>query len=164
MAQSYGVAKLADDFADALREELDFRHEASHVESVAAALKPFPSPHVPVVVARHTTPRVLVMERLRGQPLSNLGSELAEFGQREITTLAPLLRPLPRHVDRVASQLQRGMLTTRVSLFSNPADVRVLERLLNKALLTVLGLGAVGLSILLIGTQTGPLFAERDLT
>ena len=342
IAQSYGVAKLADDFSDALREELDFRNEASHVESVAAALKPFPSLHVPGVIARYTTPRVLVMERLRGQPLSNLGSgrpagadaladalcasqiqammrgqrfhgdphqgnvlllddgrlgiidfgmtgkldafgrafvlemlvavrlqdpgllyealvtggsvdlgenrdeieralaaflaahagsamvsaealsdllrvtaelgialpeqasvmfraiatlmgtletlapgypfvervvdaagveaqatlmptSLAEFGQREITTLAPLLRRLPRHVDRVASQLHRGTLTTRVSLFSNPADVRVLERLLNKALLTVLGLGVVGLSILLIGTQTGPLFAERDL-
>lgn len=342
IAQSYGVAKLADDFADALRDELDFRNEARHVASVAAALSPFPSLHVPAVIEHHTTPRVLVMERLRGRPLSSLDGEhppgadaladalcasqvqammrgerfhgdphpgnvlllddgrlgiidlgmtgkldafgrafvlemlvavrlqdpgllyealvtggsvdlgdnrdeieralaafmaahagsalvspdaltdllrvtaqlgialpeqasvmframttlmgtletlspgypfvervvdmagvevqttlmptsLADLGQREMTTLAPILRRLPRHVDGVATQLQRGTLTTRVSLFSNPADVRVLERLVNKVLLTVLGLGVVGLSILLIGTQTGPVFAERDL-
>jgi ubiquinone biosynthesis protein len=89
-------------------------------------------------------------------------ASVGELLQREATTLAPFVRRLPRHVDRLATQLERGQLTTRVSLLSTPSDVRVLERLLNKALLVVLGLGTVGLAVLLIRTETGPVFGERD--
>jgi ubiquinone biosynthesis protein len=89
-------------------------------------------------------------------------TSVGELLQREATTLAPFVRRLPRHVDRIATQLERGQLTTRASLLSTPADVHVLERLLNKALLVVLGLGTVGLAILLIRTETGPVLGERD--
>jgi ubiquinone biosynthesis protein len=341
IAASYGVAALADDFAEALRLELDFRNEARDVAGVAAAVVDVDEIRVPAVLDQYTTPRVLVMERLHGRPVSecadepiadataladalcdsqlrammrgqrfhgdphpgnvlllddgrlglidfgmtgkldsfgrafvvellvairlrdpalmyealvtggavdlgenreqieralaafmaaHLGSSMisadamtellrltAELGialpdqasvmfraiatlvgtletlcpgypfvdrvsqaagvevragmmpasvgellQREATTLAPFVRRLPRHVDRLATQLERGQLTTRVSLLSTPSDVRVLERLLNKALLVVLGLGTVGLAVLLIRTETGPVFGERD--
>jgi ubiquinone biosynthesis protein len=341
IAASYGVAALADDFAEALRLELDFRNEARDVAGVAAAVADVDEIRVPAVLDQYTTPRVLVMERLHGRPVSecadepiadataladalcdsqlrammrgqrfhgdphpgnvlllddgrlglidfgmtgkldsfgrafvvellvairlrdpalmyealvtggavdlgenreqieralaafmaaHLGSSMisadamtellrltAELGialpdqasvmfraiatlvgtletlrpdypfvdrvsqaagvevragmmpasvgellQREATTLAPFVRRLPRHVDRLATQLERGQLTTRVSLLSTPSDVRVLERLLNKALLVVLGLGTVGLAVLLIRTETGPVFGERD--
>jgi ubiquinone biosynthesis protein len=340
IAASYGVAALADDFADALRRELDFRNEARDVAGVAAAVADVDEIRVPAVLEQYTTPRVLVMERLLGRPVSEGGDEpvphataladalcdsqlrammrgerfhgdphpgnvlllddgqlgLIDFGmtgkldsfgrafvvemlvairlrdpalmyealvtggavelgenreqveralatfmsahlgstmisadamtellrltaelgialpeqasvmfraiatlvgtletlcpgypfvdrvsqaagvemragmmptsvgellQREATTLAPFVRRLPRHVDRLASQLERGQLTTRISLLSTTSDVRVLERLLNKALLAVLGLGVVALAILLLRTETGPEFGEQ---
>lgn len=335
IASSYGVAQLADDFAEALRDELDFRNEARHVQEMADVVASYPQLHVPQVRDEFTTPRVLVMERLGGRPVAGLGDDrpanareladalclsqvramirgqrfhgdphpgnvlllddgrlglldfgmtgkldafgrafvlemlvairmsdpallyeamvtggsvdladsredverafaaflathvgsgmisedamtelarmtadlgialpgqasvmmrsvatlvgtletlspgypfidtlaeaagvemratlmprsLGELAQKEATALAPFLRRLPRHVDRVATQLERGQLTTRVSLFSTPTDVRVVERLVNKVLLTVLGLGITALSILLIRTQVGP--------
>jgi ubiquinone biosynthesis protein len=87
-------------------------------------------------------------------------TSVGELLQREAASLVPFARRVPRHVDRIATQLERGHLTTRVSLFSTPSDVRVLERLVNRALLVVLGLGIVAVSIMLIGTETGPVFAE----
>lgn len=342
VAKSYGVARLADDFADALRDELDFHNEARHVASIAEAVSTYEGIHVPQVFDAYTTPRVMVMERLDGRPLADVdgaalpnGRELADalcssqvqammrgqrfhgdphpgnilvladgrlglidfgmtgkldsFGrafvlemlaairlqdpalmyealvtggavdlgenreqieramaafmaahlgstmisadaltelmrvtadlgialpdqaavmfravatlvgtletlspafpfvdamadaagveirakmmptsmaelmQREATSLVPFARRLPRHVDRIATQIERGQLTTRVSLFSSAGDIRVLERLINKALLVVLGLGIVALSIMLIGTETGPLLADPDV-
>lgn len=342
VAKSYGVARLADDFAEALRDELDFRNEARHVSSIADAVSAYEAIHVPRVFDAYTTPRVMVMERLDGRPLADVpaaslgnGRELADalcssqvqammrgqrfhgdphpgnilvladgrlglidfgmtgkldsFGrafvlellaavrlqdpalmyealvtggavdlgenreqieralaafmaahlgstmisadaltellrvtaelgialpdqaavmfravatlvgtletlspafpfvdamaeaagveiratmmptsmaelmQREATSLVPFARRVPRHVDRIATQLERGQLTTRVSLLSSASDVRVLERLVNKTLLVVLGLGIVALSIMLIGTETGPLIADPDV-
>jgi ubiquinone biosynthesis protein len=90
-------------------------------------------------------------------------TSVAELAQKEAASFVPFLRRVPRHVDRVATQLERGQLTTRVNLFSSPSDVAVLERLLNKVLLTVLGLGIVGLSILLIRTEGGPELTEEGL-
>lgn len=84
----------------------------------------------------------------------------AQFLQGEFLAVAPLLKRLPRHVDRIATQMQRGHLSARVSLLRDPRDVRIIERLLNKVLLTVLGLGAVGLSVMLIQTASGPRLVE----
>src|SRR5204863_9557833 len=66
-------------------------------------------------------------------------STLQELAKDEIIKLAPLLRRLPRHVDRLATIAERGDLRTQVSLFSVDDDVRVVTRLLNRALLAFLG-------------------------
>lgn len=87
-------------------------------------------------------------------------SSASQLAQKELAALLPVLRRLPGHVDRIATQLERGHLTARVSLLGDPSDVRVLERLLDKVLLTVLGLGTVGLSIMLVQTSTGPLLGD----
>ena len=83
-------------------------------------------------------------------------TSLAEFVEREGASLAPVARRLPRHLDLIATQLGRGQLTTRVSLFATPQDVGVMERLLNKILLTVISLGVLGASVLLMNTEAGP--------
>lgn len=93
--------------------------------------------------------------RARMQPTS-----LAELVQREAGTLGPVARRLPRQVDRIAAQLGQGSLTTRVRLFAEADDVAVVERLLNKALFSVLALGILGLSILLLRTDVEPLITE----
>jgi ubiquinone biosynthesis protein len=69
--RSLGVAELAEGFAAALREELDFRVEARNVAAVAAgsAVREVPAVRVPGVVAEASTRRVLVMQRLSGVPV-----------------------------------------------------------------------------------------------
>jgi ubiquinone biosynthesis protein len=65
-AAAYGVADLAAEFADNLRQELDFQAEARNITEVAAGLADTPEVHVPTVYARLSTSRVLVMEQLEG--------------------------------------------------------------------------------------------------
>ena len=95
--------------------------------------------------------------QLRARPQS-----LKDLAQREIATLAPFVKRLPRHVDRIASQVERGELRANLSIFSSDHDVAVLERLLNRALLSVIGLGVLGLSVLLVRTETGPTVVYSD--
>ncbi|MFC9252577.1 ABC1 kinase family protein [Amycolatopsis thailandensis] len=68
-ARSLGVVDLAEGFADALVEELDFRTEARNIEAVAAA---YPGTEIalPTVHKALSTERVLVMRRLDGKPLA----------------------------------------------------------------------------------------------
>ncbi|WP_308257983.1 ABC1 kinase family protein [Pseudonocardia lacus] len=69
--RSLGVSALAEGFAQALREELDFRIEARNIAAVAAgsAVREDPAVRVPVVGAGAVTRRVLVMQRLVGVPV-----------------------------------------------------------------------------------------------
>ena len=66
-ARSLGVAELADGFAEALAEELDFTIEARNIAAVAATS--CPDVALPVVHKGLSTDRVLVMSRLTGKPL-----------------------------------------------------------------------------------------------
>jgi ubiquinone biosynthesis protein len=84
---------------------------------------------------------------------------LSEFAQREWAQVGPLLQRAPRHVDRIATMLQHGGLITRVRLFSEAEDARVLERLVNRGVLTALALGVAALSVLMLGTTAGPTLA-----
>jgi ubiquinone biosynthesis protein len=77
-ARSIGVRELAVGFADAVREELDFRIEAANMAGVAASANGtvrIPAPHQPLCGER-----VLVMQRLEGTPLSAAGPALDERG------------------------------------------------------------------------------------
>jgi ubiquinone biosynthesis protein len=86
---------------------------------------------------------------------------LEQLARDEIIKLAPLLRRLPRHVDRLATIAERGDLRTQVSLFSVDEDVRVVTRLVNRVLLAFLG-GVVGIiSVVLIGIKGGPEFTGQ---
>jgi ubiquinone biosynthesis protein len=84
-----------------------------------------------------------------------------QLARDEVIRLAPILRRLPRQVDRLATLAARGDLRARVSLLSVPEDVKVLTRLLNRAVLALLA-GVVGLiSVLLIGIDGGPEFSGQ---
>jgi predicted unusual protein kinase regulating ubiquinone biosynthesis (AarF/ABC1/UbiB family) len=62
----YHVTDLAGEFADRLREELDFRLEARNATDIAAAMAATDQVHLPAVHSELSTPRVLVMEWLDG--------------------------------------------------------------------------------------------------
>ena len=85
-------------------------------------------------------------------------TSMGEMAKNELVKVAPLLRRLPRHVDRVATIVERGDLRARISLFATEDDVRVMTRLLNRVLLAFLG-GVVGfMSVFLLGVRGGPEF------
>lgn len=75
----------------------------------------------------------------------------------ELTTLVPVLRRLPRRVDRIAAALERGRLGVNVRLFADERDRRHVSGLVHQVLLTVLS-GVSGImAVLLLGIQGGPM-------
>lgn len=57
--------------SSSLRRELDFRHEAANLEHMRVVLEPFDRLAVPGVYTELTTARLLVMEEVRGIPVSS---------------------------------------------------------------------------------------------
>jgi ubiquinone biosynthesis protein len=109
------------------------------------------SPGYPVIGEAQT-----VAGEWAGQRLTAISLE--ELARKELVGLAPILRRVPRHVDRLATIVERGNLAARVSLFSGDRDVRVVTKLVNRIVLAVLG-GIVGIvSGILLGTPGGPVF------
>jgi ubiquinone biosynthesis protein len=78
----------------------------------------------------------------------------------EMLGLLPVLRRLPRRVDRVADLLERGALTTRVSLFAHPDDAALVTRLVNRFTMGFLGAVLGVISAMLLGTERGPVLAD----
>jgi ubiquinone biosynthesis protein len=78
----------------------------------------------------------------------------------ELLRTVPMLRRLPRHIDRAFASLERDGLRVRVSHFSDDHDERVVARLVNRLVLAFLA-GALGLvSVGLIAVEGGPAFSE----
>jgi ubiquinone biosynthesis protein len=76
----------------------------------------------------------------------------------EILRTVPMLRRLPRHIDRAFTMLERDGIRVRNSHFQTPEDARFITTLVNRAILAFLA-GAVGLlSVGLIAIEGGPPF------
>jgi ubiquinone biosynthesis protein len=74
----------------------------------------------------------------------------------ELTTLLPMLRRLPRRVERIASAAENGRLSVQVRLFADQRDRRHVTGLLHQVLLTILAATAGIMAVLLLGTAGGP--------
>jgi ubiquinone biosynthesis protein len=74
----------------------------------------------------------------------------------ELATLLPMLRRLPRRVERIASAAEHGRLSVQVRLFADQRDRRHLTGLLHQVLLTLLAATAGIMAVLLLGTAGGP--------
>ena len=86
-------------------------------------------------------------------------STLEELAREELIRMGPILRRLPRRLDRMANQIERGNLRARVSLFADPDDERVVTKLVNRTVLALAG-GVVGvIGAMLINVRGGPPFA-----
>jgi ubiquinone biosynthesis protein len=73
----FEVSAVAEEFAANLREELDFTIEVRNMGEVAIALADTPEIHLPDVYTDMCSERVLVMERLDGEPLGRIDSVAA---------------------------------------------------------------------------------------
>ena len=91
--RSLGLTALADGFAASLDEELDYRVEAANVRAISAAQAAPGAVHIPLVHEELSGPRVLVMERVEGAPVSKA---------RQRTALPDALRAAVRGRRRAA--------------------------------------------------------------
>jgi predicted unusual protein kinase regulating ubiquinone biosynthesis (AarF/ABC1/UbiB family) len=64
--QRFGVALLFDEFRKSLLRELDFRHEAMHMLTIASNLKEIPEIVIPQPLLAYSSARVLTMELIDG--------------------------------------------------------------------------------------------------
>ena len=72
MARYYDVVTIVEEFAQTLRSEMDYLHEAGSLERIADNFAGDPSLHVPKVYWELTTPRVLTLERIRGVKITDI--------------------------------------------------------------------------------------------
>jgi ubiquinone biosynthesis protein len=98
LARSYNVADLAQGFADALAEELDFRIEARNIAVIAAAAPPDAAVLIPAVHTDISTRRILVLERFDGISVRDAGPELDKLGADRHALARGLLRDLLRQI------------------------------------------------------------------
>src|SRR6266545_4916922 len=79
----------------------------------------------------------------------------------ELLGALPLLRRVPRHLDRLATGLQRGTLAVHARPLADRRDVRTLADLVNRIALSILGAGTAISSVLLLAVSGGPRIAGR---
>ena len=81
---------------------------------------------------------------------------LQELLMKEAINAGPSLARIPREVDEIARALLRGELRTRVSLLSEPEDVRVLRGLVNRGVIGLVGSVLALSSAVLLTAQSPP--------
>jgi ubiquinone biosynthesis protein len=72
----------------------------------------------------------------------------------ELVTLAPMLRRLPRRVERIAGALENGRLSLNVRLFADQLDREHVTGLLHQVLLTALGATSGVMAVMLLTAET----------
>ncbi|MBC6447453.1 ABC1 kinase family protein [Actinokineospora xionganensis] len=74
----------------------------------------------------------------------------------ELLALLPMVRRLPRRLDRITGALERGQLSMRIRLLSDDGDRRAVTTMLDQVITAFLG-GTTGvMAVLLMGTEGGP--------
>ncbi|MEU9115707.1 AarF/UbiB family protein [Streptomyces sp. NPDC048483] len=111
------------------------------------------SPDFDIIAEAHTFAAGQVRKQLRPEAVRETLLE-------ETLALAPMLRRLPRRVDRITDALESGRLGVQVRLLADERDRRFVRSLVHDVLLTFLGgvIGVVG--VLLLGTKGGPMVAH----
>lgn len=107
-------------------------------------------PHYPVIDAAQELAGDLIVHRVTPQTF-------AEAAQQEFITSAPLLRRIPRQLDRITTQLQRGDLRLQTHLHADPNDTRIFGRLVGQIVLVLAAATAGGLGIGLLTLTGGPM-------
>lgn len=74
----------------------------------------------------------------------------------ELLLLLPMLRRLPRRLDRLAAAAERGSLSVNVRLFADERDTRFVSRLVSRVVLAFLGAALGLMAVLLLGLKGGP--------
>jgi ubiquinone biosynthesis protein len=106
-------------------------------------------------------PGFQMMEEARSLAGSLLGQQLApsslhEAATDELLTLLPVLRRLPRRLDRITASLERGALTTNVRLFADERDISFAAAIINRAVMEFAGASLGVISAVLLAIQGGP--------
>ncbi|GAA3336393.1 AarF/UbiB family protein [Amorphoplanes nipponensis] len=81
---------------------------------------------------------------------------LRRTAEHELISLLPLLRRLPRRVDRALAAAEHGRLSVNVRLLADHGDRRYVTGLLHQVLLAVIGSASGLMAVLLLGLPGGP--------
>jgi ubiquinone biosynthesis protein len=87
---------------------------------------------------------------------------LGDLARNEVLGLVPILRQLPRHADRIATQVERGDLLVRVSMFSTPEDRNFVTKMVNRVMLGFLGAALGAISVVLISLSKPTLVTSQE--
>ncbi|HTU72475.1 MAG TPA: AarF/UbiB family protein [Trebonia sp.] len=91
------------------------------------------------------------------QLAARLGPQaLRQTAADELAALMPVLRRIPRRLDRIGGALEDGRLTVSVRLLADPSDRRYLTGLVHRVLLAFLAAAAGIMAVLMIGLHGGP--------
>ncbi|MBX6752794.1 MAG: AarF/ABC1/UbiB kinase family protein [Thermorudis peleae] len=74
LAAAYDLPALAEEFARAIRMELDYRHEGKNAETFRNFFRHSPDLVVPTVYWDYTTEQVLTLERIHGIPIDDIAA------------------------------------------------------------------------------------------
>jgi ubiquinone biosynthesis protein len=146
-----GVRALARGFAHSLEEELDYGVELANMRAVSEGVARAGRPRIRVPMAREelSSARVIVMERMRGVPVSAAGSMLAGFSPAERRAMAD---------DLLGVVLHQVVVTGVFHADLHPGNIFVAE----DGKLALLDLGAVGRLDRGARTSIGMLLAAVD--
>ena len=72
LGELYDLPEIAEDFAYALRAEMDYRREGRNADRFRRNFADEPTLYIPKVTWEHTTGRVLVLERIRGIKIGDI--------------------------------------------------------------------------------------------
>ncbi|MQA11302.1 MAG: phosphotransferase [Pseudonocardiaceae bacterium] len=114
------------------------------------------APGFNIVVESRAFATAQLGERLRPDSLRRTATE-------ELMTLLPVVRRLPRRLDRISGALEQGRLSMNVRLFADERDRAVVTGWVHELLLAFLG-ATTGLMAVLLLTSTGGPVVGDDLT
>lgn len=75
----------------------------------------------------------------------------------ELMALLPMIRRLPRRIDRIAASLEEGRLNVNVRSLADARDRHVIDRLVREVLMALLACTAGVMAALLMGQEGGPM-------
>lgn len=87
-ARRMGLTSLIEDLMESVQRELDYRQEAENTRALEISLRKQPGIRVPHVRPEFTSPRVLVMSKLEGVPLSHAQERVAQLDEADRLRLA----------------------------------------------------------------------------
>ena len=101
--------------------------------------------------------------RFAGQQLAGQFSPdtLRTTAADELVALLPLLRRLPRRIDRIGGALEAGRLSVNVRLLADEGDRRIVTGLLYLVLTTFLAAASGIMAVLMLGLHGGPTITSR---
>ena len=96
--------------------------------------------------------------RFAGEQLAEQFSPdtLRQTVMAELVSLLPMLRRLPRRIDRIGAALETGRLSVNVRHLADASDRRYVTSLLHQVLLTFLAAASGIMAVMLIGLHGGP--------
>ena len=100
-----------------------------------------------------TEARRFAAEQLAGQLSPDT---LRATAMGELVSLLPMLRRLPRRIDRIAGALETGRLSVNVRHLADASDRRYVTGLLHQVLLAFLAAAAGIMAVMMIGLHGGP--------